>query len=87
MSVLEAMARGLAIIASPVGAVPEVIKEGLNGILIEPGDTIKLHAAMEKFAADPSLARAFGKQNLQRVAQRYSLPVIASELRQILVEA
>jgi glycosyltransferase involved in cell wall biosynthesis len=61
MSLLEAMAWGLAPICTPVGSVPEYIKDGINGLLIEPGKIDELAAAIEKIALDPALRVHLGR--------------------------
>jgi glycosyltransferase involved in cell wall biosynthesis len=52
MSLLEAMANGLAPICTPVGSIPEFVRDGVNGLLVPPGDTDKLAAAMERMVRD-----------------------------------
>ena len=45
--IIEAMNRGLPVIASNIGAIPELIKDGYNGFLFEPGDVDSLHSIIE----------------------------------------
>jgi len=52
MSLLEAMANGLAPICTPVGSIPEFVRDGVNGLLVPPGDTDKLAAAIERLVRD-----------------------------------
>ena len=52
MSLLEAMANGLAPICTPVGSIPEFVRDGVNGLLVQPGDTDKLAAAIERLVRD-----------------------------------
>ncbi len=46
IGILEAMSYGCAIIASPVGGIPEVVKDGHNGIIVEPGNTEEIAKAI-----------------------------------------
>lgn len=60
MSVIEGMAAGLAIVTTPVGAVPDIISEGETGFLVEPGDPAILAAALERIIVDPALRERLG---------------------------
>jgi glycosyltransferase involved in cell wall biosynthesis len=51
MSLLEAMAWGLAPICTPVGSIPEYVVDGANGILVAPGDVSQLAGAIEKLVS------------------------------------
>lgn len=53
LTMLEAMAAGLTVIASDVGGIPEVIDEGSNGLLVRPDDSNALVAAIRELAEDP----------------------------------
>ena len=51
---------GVPVVASRVGATPEVIRDGETGLLVPPGDAAALAAALERLLADPALARRLG---------------------------
>ena len=73
MSILEAMAHGLPIVASGVGGVPEIIDDDGNGLLVPAGDATALAAAIRRVAADPLLRRRLGDAALQRANTTLSL--------------
>ncbi len=55
-TVVEALAVGCPVIATAVGGVPEVVRDGENGLLVPPGDAAALAAAIERFFGDASCA-------------------------------
>ncbi len=57
---LDAMDRALPIVASRVGGLPEIVKDGENGILVDPRSPEQLHAAILRLHDDPDLRRAMG---------------------------
>jgi glycosyltransferase involved in cell wall biosynthesis len=61
MSVIEGMAAGLAVVATPVGATADVIRHGKTGLLVEPGDVDGLAAALGQLVGDPQLRRSLGE--------------------------
>ena len=62
MSVVEAMGYGLAVVATPVGAVADIIEDGETGMLVPVGDAERLAAAMERLIGDPELRERLGRQ-------------------------
>ncbi len=73
MSVLEAMSAGLPVVATRVGAVPEMIEEGTGGLLIPPRDPEALARALSFLIARPSLRKKMGKHNRDKVSRLYSM--------------
>jgi glycosyltransferase involved in cell wall biosynthesis len=69
---LEAGAHALPVIASAVDGVPELIQDGVNGLLVAPGNPESLFLAMERLIADPSLARQFGNSLQNRVRSEFT---------------
>ncbi len=55
MAVLEAMANGVVPVTTPVGAIPEVVTDGVNGVLVRPGDPGQLAAALQSLIVDTEL--------------------------------
>ncbi|MEP7341327.1 MAG: glycosyltransferase family 4 protein [Acidobacteriota bacterium] len=72
IAVLEAMAAGLPIIATRVGAIPEMIEQGIGGYLVHPGDISGLLSALDTLAENESLRIRMGKHNAQSCKSRYS---------------
>jgi L-malate glycosyltransferase len=61
-SVVEAMSCGLPVIATPVGAIGEIISDGQNGLLIQPGNADGLRQALDTLLNDSELARQLGQR-------------------------
>jgi glycosyltransferase involved in cell wall biosynthesis len=78
--ILEAMASGLPVIATDVGAVREVVVPGETGLLVPPENAEELAAAILRLSGDPDLAVRMGVRGRQLAEQRYSLDRCA-ELR------
>jgi glycosyltransferase involved in cell wall biosynthesis len=74
VSVLEAMAAGLPVVASAVPGLEEVVLEGETGFLTPPGDSAALAARLGQLVDDPSLRRALGDAGRARAEEHFSLP-------------
>lgn len=72
MSLLEAMAAGVPVVASAVGGIPDVVKHGVNGLLVAPGDTLDLLRAMRRLLREPQLAAALGAAGRETVRAQHS---------------
>jgi glycosyltransferase involved in cell wall biosynthesis len=60
MGVLEAMKFGLALVTTPVGGIPDVVVDGENGLLIEPGNADAVAAALRHLLGNADLAKRLG---------------------------
>jgi glycosyltransferase involved in cell wall biosynthesis len=59
---LDAMERGLPVVASRVGGVPDIVRHGENGLLIDPASPAQLRDAILALAADAAVRRAYGER-------------------------
>lgn len=73
ISVLEALAAGLPVVATGVGMLPELLREGENGFLVAPGDFATLAGRLELLATERNLAHRLGAAGKQTVERDYSL--------------
>jgi glycogen synthase len=69
MVLLEAMANGRAIVATPVGGIPSLIKDGVTGLLVPIGDPDALREAITRLLGDPGLRRKLGTAARVRVQE------------------
>src|SRR5262249_21811001 len=80
MSVLEGMSHGLAVIATPVGAHPEVIEPEVSGLFVPPGDAPALAGALGRVINDESLRERLGRGGRERFLAEFAVRVYASRL-------
>jgi glycosyltransferase involved in cell wall biosynthesis len=85
-SLVEAMALGLPSVATPVGAVPEIIADGVNGRLIPLGDAKSLTAGIAMLASDRDLRMDMGLCAQRTVSERYSETQVIARLRDFYLE-
>ena len=80
MAMLEAMACGLPVIVTNVGAIPEVITEGKEGFLISPGDIDALSDRILRLGRDDDLRGRMGRAARAKVEREFSLDVMAERI-------
>lgn len=82
ISILEAMSYRLPIVASPVGGIPEIVEEGVNGFLVQPGDNESLYRAISQLIEKPDQRKVMGERSWEKV-QPY-LPInVEKKLKQL----
>jgi glycosyltransferase involved in cell wall biosynthesis len=78
-AVLEAMAAGVPVVATDVGGVPELLDDGVEGLLVPRRRADMAAAAVSRILADPELARALGEAGRTRARERHSLERMVTE--------
>lgn len=86
MAVIEAMACGLPIIASCVGGLPDLVTDGLNGLLVEPGQIKQLAAVISHLVNAPMLRESMGQRSYSRATNDYDFESRVTELVAIYAE-
>ncbi len=71
-SLLDAMACGKPIVATTAGGIPEVVEDGVTGLLVPPRDERALAAAIVRLLKDRGLRETLGAAGLARVRERFS---------------
>jgi len=77
---VEAMSHSLPIIASRLGGLPEVIEDGITGLLFEPGNSMDLANKMHLLWKNPELCRKMGKAGREKAVLQYSQSVYYKNL-------
>lgn len=80
MSILEAMASGAAVITTPVGGIPEAVRDGQNGILVAPGDEQGLYRAVKALLENPEKVAKMGCAGRKLAEEQYDLEKIHRQL-------
>lgn len=85
-AVLEAMAAKVPVIATNVGAIPEIIESGVNGLVVPPGDPETLARAIDALADDERRRQEFGIQGHQTVIRSFGLRTMIEQYEQLFQE-
>ena len=83
MTILEAMAASKPVIATRVGAIPSVIRDGETGLLVDPGDTYGLRNAVARLLSAPDLCHRIGAAGHAWVSRHYTSEIMALKYRQM----
>jgi glycosyltransferase involved in cell wall biosynthesis len=90
VTAIEALAAGRPVVATRVGGVPDVVRDGEDGFLVEAGATEELAERLERLARDAELRERMGKAGRERVLPRYSVDRLCADvdrLYRVLLEA
>ncbi|MCI0433654.1 MAG: glycosyltransferase family 4 protein [Gemmatimonadetes bacterium] len=79
ISIAEAMASGCAVVASEVGAIPELIEHEVSGLIVPPADVPALQAAIRKLIDDPALRRRLAANARERAVRDFSIEKCIAE--------
>ncbi|MGQ0779055.1 MAG: glycosyltransferase family 4 protein [Pseudonocardiales bacterium] len=80
MAILEAMAHGLCVVASDVGGIPDLIEDGVSGLLVPPADPTSLESALRQVITDPATRSRLGAAALQRARHEFDVDLVWKRL-------
>lgn len=83
MALLEAMASGVPVIATAVGAIPEVIQNKENGIIVRPGNIVEMIQAIKIMFSEEKLRNLMGERGIMTVWQKYSSEHMVKEYEKL----
>ena len=83
LTLIEAMAAGVGLVAARAGAAELVVEDGVTGVLVAAGDADALAAALEPLMRDIAAARAMGARARQRVLEKFSLDAEARAIAEV----
>lgn len=79
VALLDAMSYGIPAIASRVGGIPDIIEDGVSGLLVPPADPQALAEAIERVATDPAYAKRLAEGGRERLRTHFSWDVITAK--------
>lgn len=79
LAIIEGMACSRPIIATSVGGIPELVTNGVEGLLVEPGDEGSLAKCIRMLISDPGIANEMGKAGVRKVRQNHALETIIKQ--------
>ena len=80
VSAIEALASRRPVVATRVGGVPDVVRDGVDGFLVEAGDVEGLAERLGRLAGDPELATRMGETGRERILERYCVARLVGDI-------
>jgi glycosyltransferase involved in cell wall biosynthesis len=80
VTAIEALASGCPVVATRVGGVPDVVTDGEDGFLVEPGDVEELAARLSQLANDPGLRTQMSAAGRERMRSRYAVDRLIDDI-------
>lgn len=75
VALMEAMSLGLPCVSTSIAGIPELIRNGVDGLLVPPANALAFANALEMVIVDPVLRRSLGASARQRIINQYNLPL------------
>lgn len=86
LTILEAMASRCPVVATKVGGIPEIINNGINGLLVNPGDISALAKAIKTMILEPKRSKDMGDVGRQQVIKEYTVEKMIVSTERIYLE-
>jgi glycosyltransferase involved in cell wall biosynthesis len=75
-AMLEAMAEGTPVVVTRVGSIPDVVDNGVTGLLVDVGDGVAIVGALRRLLSQPALARGIGEAARREIERTYNIDLV-----------
>ncbi len=82
-ALMQAMACGLPVVTTPVGAIGEIVSDGVTGLMVTPRDAAALQQALVRLQGDSALGEKLGRAGLAQAHQRFSAARMLDDMERI----
>ena len=86
VAALEALALGVPVVATRVGGIPEIVREEVDGLLVEPRDPAGLAIGIIEILSNPDLRKFYGESSKIEIEQRFSIQRMVGEVEAVYAE-
>ena len=83
VALMEAMAIEIPCVSTSIAGIPELIRDGVDGLLVPASSVEALASALQRLLDDPLLRRSLGSAGSKRVSEHYNLPLNVSSLARV----
>jgi len=86
ISIIEYLAAGKAVVATRVGGVPDIVEDGVHGLLVERRDPVALANALERLLRDPALRAEMGARGRERQQREFTIEAMVGRVEELYEE-
>jgi glycosyltransferase involved in cell wall biosynthesis len=86
VKVIEYLSMGLPVVCSAVGGIIDAVKDGVNGLLVKPGDVKNLEEKLEWIIQNPEQAKEMGQNGRKTVIENYSYNAIKNKIKRVIAK-
>ena len=87
VSLMEAMAKEIAVVSTRVSGIPELIENEVSGLLVEEGEAVQLAVALERLLVDDAMRRRIGEAGRRKVEAEFDVDLSARQLHTLFLES
>jgi glycosyltransferase involved in cell wall biosynthesis len=86
-ALMQAMACGIPLVTTPIGAIPELVRNGETGLFVPPGDVQALASAITRLAEDNDMAKRLAVAGRRHAEERFAIAAMLDSMEKVLTDA